>query len=500
VTVAVDDLTIAGAAARLRAREMSARELTDAMLARIAATEPSLHAFITVAEDAARQAAEHSDHRLRTGAPAGALEGIPIAVKDVIATAGVRTTAASRILDTFVPPYDATVTARLRAAGAVIIGKTNCDEFAMGSSNENSAYGAARNPWDITRVPGGSSGGSAVAVAAGQALGSLGTDTGGSIRLPSSYCGIVGMKPTYGRVSRYGVIAYASSLDQVGPFARDVADCALLLGVLAGHDARDSTSVPRDVPDYSAALRGSAAGVRIAIPREYFVEGMQPDVERAVRGAIETLRAAGAKTTSVSLPHTEYAVSAYYVVATAEASSNLARYDGVRYGCRAGADASLLEMYRRTRAAGFGDEVKRRIMLGTYALSSGYYDAYYLKAQRVRTLIRGDFARVFADADVIVTPTAPTTAFRLGEKLDDPLQMYLSDIFTISVNLAGLPAISIPCGYDAAGMPIGLQIVGPPFGEEIVLRTARAYEQASAWHSRRPPGGDASMSDAGGSR
>jgi aspartyl-tRNA(Asn)/glutamyl-tRNA(Gln) amidotransferase subunit A len=369
----------------------------------------------------------------------------------------------------------------------VIVGKANCDEFAMGSSNENSAYGPARNPWDLARVPGGSSGGSAVAVAAGFALGSLGTDTGGSIRLPATYCGVVGMKPTYGRVSRYGVVAYASSLDQVGPFARDVTDTALLLGVLAGHDARDSTSVDRAVPDYAATLAGGAKGLRIAIPREYFVEGMQPEIERAVRGAIDTLGGLGAEVAPVSLPHSEYAVGAYYVIATAEASSNLARYDGVRYGSRVAGDGTLLEMYRRTRAAGFGDEVKRRIMLGTYALSAGYYDAYYLKAQRARTLIRGDFARVFADADVIVTPTAPTTAFRLGEKLDDPLQMYLSDIFTISVNLAGLPAISLPCGVDAAGLPIGLQIIGPPFGEETVLRAARAYEAATDWHTRRPP-------------
>ena len=484
----LDTLTITAAARRLRGGELSATDLTRAALQRIAAREPELNAFITVAdEQAALAAAADADARLRGGTAAGPLDGIPIAVKDVIATAGLRTTAGSRILETFVPPYDATVVTRLRDAGAVIIGKTNCDEFAMGSSNENSAYGAARNPWDLTRVPGGSSGGSAVAVAAGLALGSLGTDTGGSIRLPASYCGIVGMKPTYGRVSRYGVIAYASSLDQVGPFAHDVADCALLLGVLAGHDARDSTSVDRPVPDYAAALAGGAAGLRVAIPREYFVEGMQPDVAQAVRAAIDTLAGLGATVAPVSLPHTEYAVSTYYVIATAEASSNLARYDGVRYGTRVGDSANLLDMYRRTRAAGFGPEVKRRIMLGTYALSSGYYDAYYLKAQKVRTLIRQDFSRVFANADVIVTPTAPTTAFRLGEKVADPLQMYLSDIFTISINLAGLPAIVLPCGVDASGLPIGLQIVGPPFGEEVVLRAARAYEAATEWHRRRPP-------------
>jgi aspartyl-tRNA(Asn)/glutamyl-tRNA(Gln) amidotransferase subunit A len=481
-------LTIAEAGAKLRRKEISATDLARAALQQIAARQAELNAFITVADEGeVLRAAAAADARLRAGTPAGPLDGIPIAVKDVIATAGLRTTAASRILERFVPSYDATVTARLRAGGAVIVGKTNCDEFAMGSSNENSSYGPVRSPWDTTRVPGGSSGGSAVAVAADMALGSLGTDTGGSIRLPASYCGVVGMKPTYGRVSRFGVIAYASSLDQVGPFARDVTDCALLLGALAGHDARDSTSVDLPVPDYTAALEGGAKGLRIAIPREYFVEGMQPEVERAVRSAVDTLTGLGATAAPVSLPHTEYAVSTYYVIATAEASSNLARYDGVRYGVRVGNDASLLEMYRRTRAAGFGPEVKRRIMLGTYALSSGYYDAYYLKAQKVRTLIRQDFTRVFANADVIVTPTAPTTAFRLGEKTDDPLQMYLSDIFTISINLAGLPGIVLPCGFDAAGMPIGLQIVGPPFGEEIVLRTARAFEAATEWHRRRPP-------------
>jgi aspartyl-tRNA(Asn)/glutamyl-tRNA(Gln) amidotransferase subunit A len=487
VTAPIQDLTIAEASARLQRGELSAVALTEAALERIRATDAALHAFLTVAEDTALAAAREADRQLRAGTAPGPLAGIPVAVKDVIATADLRTTAGSKMLDTFVPAYDATVTARLKAAGAVIVGKTNCDEFAMGSSNENSAYGPARNPWDLARVPGGSSGGSAVAVAAGQALGSLGTDTGGSIRLPAGYCGVVGMKPTYGRVSRYGVIAYASSLDQVGPFARDVCDCALLLGAIAGHDARDSTSVERPVGDYVGALAGGARGLRLAIPREYFVEGMQPEVERAVRAAVEVLRGLGATVGNVSLPHSEYAIGAYYIIATAEASSNLARYDGVRYGTRVAGDGGLLEMYRRTRAAGFGAEVKRRIMLGTYALSSGYYDAYYLKAQKARTLIRRDFEQVFAHADAIVTPVAPTTAFRLGEKVADPLQMYLSDIFTISVNLAGLPAIVLPCGFDDAGMPIGLQIVGPPFGEEVVLRTARAYEQATEWHRRRPP-------------
>ena len=361
----------------------------------------------------------------------------------------------------------------------------------MGSSNENSAYGVTRNPWDLGRVPGGSSGGSAAAVAAGQVLAALGTDTGGSIRLPASYTGIVGMKPTYGRVSRFGVVAYASSLDQVGPMTRDVTDCALVLAALAGHDARDSTSVARPVPDYAAAVAqagdGGARGLRIALPREYFGEGMQPEVEQAVRAAAGSFRELGASVHDASLPHTPYAVSCYYILATAEASSNLARYDGIRYGLRAAGGDGLLDLYRKTRAAGFGPEVKRRIMLGTYVLSSGYYDAYYLKAQKVRTLIRRDFEQVFGGADVIVTPVAPTTAFRIGEKTADPLQMYLSDVFMISINLAGLPAIVVPCGVDAAGLPIGLQIVGPPFGEELVLRAARAFEAAHQFHALRAP-------------
>ena len=483
------DLTIAAAADLLRRGELTSVELTRRALDRITATDGALNAFLTVTADAALAAAAHADAQLRAGGATSPLTGVPLAVKDVIATAGVRTTAASKILEHFVPSYDATVTTRQKQAGAVIVGKTNCDEFAMGSSNENSAYGPARNPWDLARVPGGSSGGSAAAVAAGQALAALGTDTGGSIRLPAGYTGIVGMKPTYGRVSRFGVVAYASSLDQVGPFARDVTDCALVLAAIAGHDPRDSTSVDRPVPDYVAALAesaGGARGLRIALPREYFIGGMQAAVEQAVRKAVATFADGGASVREVSLPHTEYAVSCYYIVATAEASSNLARYDGIRYGLRAPADGGLQELYCDTRAAGFGAEVKRRIMLGTYVLSSGYYEAYYLKAQKVRTLIRRDFERVFADADVIVTPVAPTTAFRLGEK-SDPLQMYLSDVFTIPVNLAGLPGIVLPCGVDEQGLPIGLQIVGPPFGEEIVLRAARAFERATEWHRLRPP-------------
>lgn len=478
-------LTIAAAQRRLAARELTAVELTRAVLQRIEATEPRLNAFITRTADLALAQAEAADRRLAAGG-APPLCGIPLAIKDIILVEGARTTAGSRILANFVAPYDATVSRHVREAGAVIVGKANCDEFAMGSSNENSAYGPARNPWQRDCVPGGSSGGSAVAVAAGQALGALGTDTGGSIRQPASLCGVVGLKPTYGRVSRYGVIAYASSLDQVGPMARTVRDCALLLEAIAGHDPLDSTSVPQPVPAYAAELERDIAGMRIGLPREYFVEGMAPAVVQAVRDAVRQLEALGAVVEDVSLPHTEYAIAAYYLIATAEASSNLARYDGTRFGLRVEGGDGLLEMYRQTRGQGFGAEVKRRIMLGTYALSAGYYEAFYRKAQQVRTLIRRDFDEVFSRCQAIVTPTAPTTAFRLGEKLSDPLAMYLSDIFTISVNLAGLPALSLPCGFDGTGLPIGLQIIGRPFDESTVLQTAHAYEQATAWHSRSP--------------
>ncbi|MBI2962844.1 MAG: Asp-tRNA(Asn)/Glu-tRNA(Gln) amidotransferase subunit GatA [Deltaproteobacteria bacterium] len=491
-------MTIAAAAERLRRRELSAGEILEACLARIAATEPRLRAFLTVSGELARSQAREADERLRRGEPRSVLDGIPIALKDVFVTRGVRTTAASRILENFVPPYDATTVARLRERGAVLIGKTNCDEFAMGSSTENSAFGPTRNPWSLDRVPGGSSGGSAVAVAAGQCLGALGTDTGGSIRLPAAYCGVVGLKPTYGRVSRQGIVAYASSLDQVGPFGADVRDAAILLEALAGHDPLDSTSAPLPVPRYQDALRPEADGLRVGVPREYFQEGMQPEVESGVREAIAVLESLGAAVEMVSLPHTPYAVAAYYLVATAEASSNLARYDGIRYGRRAAAK-TLLETYRRSREQGFGAEVKRRIMLGTYALSAGYYDAYYVKAQKVRTLIRRDFDRAFEQCDVLVAPTAPTTAFRLGEKTADPLTMYLSDVLTISVNLAGLPGMSIPCGVDGGGLPIGLQLIGKPFGEESLLRAAYAYEQATDWHELRPdPALCAAQGPAGG--
>src|SRR6202030_1282999 len=439
---------------------------------------------ITVCEGEAMVQAEEADRRLGQGV-APDLCGIPLGIKDIYCTRGVRTTCASKILENFIPPFDATVIEKLRAAGAVFVGKANLDEFAMGSSTENSAFGPTRNPHDLERVAGGSSGGSAAAVAAGECLAALGTDTGGSIRLPASFCGVVGIKPTYSRVSRYGVIAYASSLDQVGPFTRTVSDAAMVLRAVAGADPRDSTCSARPVPDYERALTGEVRGMRIGVPREYFVEGMGAAVEGAVRDALKKLAAMGARTVEISLPHTGYAVAAYYLIATAEASANLARYDGVRYGLRASADNNI-ELYNRTRAQGFGAEVKRRIMLGTFALSAGYYDAYYLKGQKVRTLIRRDFERAFETCDVVMARVSPTTAFKLGEKTDDPLTMYLSDIFTISVNLAGLPGMSMPCGYDDRGLPIGLQIIGAPFSEETIFRVGDAYEKLGAFKSREP--------------
>jgi aspartyl-tRNA(Asn)/glutamyl-tRNA(Gln) amidotransferase subunit A len=477
-------LTVSEARDLLRKREVSSHEITRACLDRIGEVEPRLNAFITVCEREALEQADAADRRLASGDDVPAMCGIPVALKDIYCTRGVRTTCASKILDNFVPPFDATVVAKLRAEGAVFLGKTNMDEFAMGSSTENSAFGPTRNPYDLERVAGGSSGGSAAAVAADECLAALGTDTGGSIREPASFCGVVGIKPTYSRVSRYGVIAYASSLDQVGPFAKTVRDAALLLRTLAGVDPRDSTCSARPVPDYEKALLGEVHGLRIGVPKEFFVAGMASDVERAVRDALRQYESIGARLVDISLPHTPYAVACYYLVATAEASANLARYDGIRYGFRAEAD-NTDDLYNRSRALGFGAEVKRRIMLGTFALSAGYYDAYYLKAQKVRTLIRRDFERAFASSDVIVAPVAPTTAFRLGEKTEDPLTMYLSDIFTISVNLAGLPAMSVPCGYDGGGLPIGMQIIGPPFSEETVLRVGDAYER-SGTGKRRP--------------
>ncbi|HUO06100.1 MAG TPA: Asp-tRNA(Asn)/Glu-tRNA(Gln) amidotransferase subunit GatA [Candidatus Binataceae bacterium] len=477
-------LTIADAAARLKKREITAADLTRDCLDRIKAIDPKLRAFLTVCADEAMKQAEDADRRLAKG-DAPALCGIPLGIKDIYATKGVRTTCASKILKNFVPPFDATVIERLRAEGAVFVGKTNLDEFAMGSSTENSAFGPTLNPCDLERVSGGSSGGSAAAVAAHECLGSLGTDTGGSIREPASFCGVVGIKPTYSRVSRFGVIAYASSLDQVGPFAKTVRDAAILMRTLAGKDPRDSTCSARAVPDYEQALIGNVKGLRIGLPKEYFVEGMQPEVEQSVRAALKNFESLGATAVDVSLPHTGYAVAAYYLVATAEASANLARYDGIRYGLRVNAEDPIA-LYEMTRARGFGAEVKRRIMLGTFALSAGYYDAYYLKGQKVRTLIRRDFERAFEKCDLILTPVAPATAFKLGEKTDDPLTMYLSDIFTISVNLAGLPGMAMPCGYDAKNLPIGMQLIGPPFSEESILRAGDAWERSGAIKSRPP--------------
>jgi aspartyl-tRNA(Asn)/glutamyl-tRNA(Gln) amidotransferase subunit A len=479
------DLTLAELRARLDNRKLSAVEVTNAYLSRIAATNPAVNTFITVCSDTAIAEAQAADQALAVG-EATPLTGLPIAVKDIFNTAGLRTTCASRILGNYKSPYDATAITRIKEQKAVIIGKLNMDEFAMGSSNENSAFGAVHNPWNLKLVPGGSSGGSAACVAARQAVAALGTDTGGSIRQPASHCSVVGLKPTYGRVSRYGVIAYASSLDQVGPITRDVRDCALLLKAIAGYDPADSTSVNTPVPDYQAGLTGDLKGLRIGLPQEYFIEGLDDDVRKAVEQATATYRDLGAEVVEVSLPHTAYAVACYYLIATAEASSNLARYDGVRYGLRADNAENLIDMYMQSRAAGFGAEVKRRIMLGTYALSSGYYDAYYLKAQKVRTLIRQDFLDTFEKVDTLLTPVAPTPAFALGEKLNDPLQMYLSDIYTIPANLAGTCAMSLPCGFSANGLPIGLQLIGKPFDEMTLLRTAHAFEQATEWHKRRP--------------
>jgi len=471
----------------LRKREVSATGIVRSALERIAQADGQVRAFMTLTEEAALTQAEVVDRKYAAGEALPPLAGIPLAIKDVLCTKGIRTTCSSKILEPYVPPYDATVIQRLKAQEAILLGKTNMDEFAMGSSTENSAYFPTRNPWALDRVPGGSSGGSAAAVAADLCAGALGTDTGGSIRQPASFCGVAGLKPTYGRVSRYGLVAFASSLDQIGPIAKDVRDCALLLQAIAGHDPFDSTSANLPVPDYSSPLGDEIRGMRIGIPDEYFVEGMDSEVEGAIWTAIRTLEELGGRQEKVSLPHTPYAVATYYLVATAEASSNLARYDGVKYGHRTAGPTDLLEMYQKTRREGFGPEVKRRIMLGTYALSAGYYDAYYLKAQKVRTLIRQDFEQAFERCQVIATPTSPTPAFKFGEKTEDPLQMYLSDIFTISVNLAGVPAISIPCGFTKTGLPIGLQLIGRPFDEATILKVAHAYEHATGWHRRKPP-------------
>ncbi len=477
-------LTIAEARARLDAGEITSAELTEALLDRIAAVDNQVRAYLAISDDLAIEQARAADARRAQGASAGPLDGIPLAIKDVITTEGLTTTCGSKILENFVPPYDATAVARLKGAGAVLLGKTNCDEFAMGSSTERSAFFATRNPWDLERVPGGSSGGSAAAVAASAALGSLGTDTGGSIRQPASLCGVTGLKPTYGRVSRYGLVAFGSSLDQIGPFAWTARDCALILSAIAGADPRDSTAAAQPVPDYAAALSGDVRGLRVGVPKEYFVEGMEAGVEAAVRGALDVLRENGAELVEVSLPHTKYALPVYYIIAPAEASANLARYDGVRYGVKQPGDSYWDEL-ERTRGSGFGAEVRRRIMLGTYALSAGYYDAYYKRAQQVRTLIRRDFQQACAQVDVIAAPTAPTVAFKIGEKTDDPLAMYLEDVCTLPINLAGLPGLVVPCGFSE-NLPVGLQLIGRPFDESTLLRAGDAYQRVTDWHTRRP--------------
>ncbi len=474
-------------------KERSAVEITKEALSRIEQLEPKLHSFLCVTGDRALEQAQQVDNKIAAGDEVGPLAGIPIGIKDNMCTRGIPTTCASRILENFVPPYESTVTEKLAQAGAVCVGKTNLDEFAMGSSTENSAFRRTSNPWDLERVPGGSSGGSAAAVAAGECTVALGSDTGGSIRQPASLCGVVGMKPTYGLVSRYGLVAFASSLDQIGPFARTVEDAAILLGAIAGHDPNDATSINVEIPNYAAALQpdlnaGLKAGrkLRVGVIRETFGQGLDPAVEQAVTKAVEQLQSLGAEIQEISCSKFRYGLPTYYIIAPSEASANLARYDGVKYGFRKEEADDLLSMYAKTRAEGFGAEVKRRIMIGTYALSAGYYDAYYVKAQKVRTLIKQDFDQAFEQVDVLVCPTSPTTAFKAGEKVDDPLSMYLLDLMTIPVNLAGLPAISVPCGFDAEGLPIGLQLIGNVLHEELLLQVAYAYEQSTLWHQQVP--------------
>ena len=480
------ELTAHEAKTLLSRGEISSEELTRALLERTAQIDGQVKAYLSLFADRAMADAAQADRtRRELGDEAPPLLGIPIAIKDVICVSGAPTTCGSRILEGFYSPYEATVIEKLRAAGVVLMGKTNTDEFAMGSSTENSGYFTTHNPWDLERVPGGSSGGSAAAVAAGMVPLALGSDTGGSVRQPASLCGVVGIKPSYGRVSRYGLVAYASSLDQIGTFGRDVTDAVLLLSVIAGHDSRDSTSMALDVPDYALALRPDLEGVRVGVPQEYLADGIQPQVADAVRAAIGQIAALGAEIREVSLPHTEYALPAYYLIAPAECSANLSRFDGVRYGLRVSDAPDIWEVYRQSREQGFGVEVKRRIMLGTFALSAGYYDAFYLKAQQVRTLIKQDFDRAFEQVDIVVGPTSPTTAFKIGEKANDPLQMYMSDVYTLSCNLAGICGLSLSCGF-AGGLPIGLQIQGPAFKEESVIRVAYAYEQATPWHSQHP--------------
>jgi aspartyl-tRNA(Asn)/glutamyl-tRNA(Gln) amidotransferase subunit A len=484
----LNQLTISELSAKLAKREVSAREAVQSCLDQISRADGKIHAFISYDTADAFAQADAADKEIAAGKTHAQkpLLGVPIAVKDVLAVKNQPLNCGSKILGNFVSPYDATTVEMLKAAGAIIFGRCNMDEFAMGSSTENSAFGVTKNPWDTTRIPGGSSGGSAAAVAADEAIATLGTDTGGSIRQPAALCGVVGLKPTYGRISRYGLVAFASSLDQIGPLTKDVRDAATLLGTMSGVDPRDSTSVPQPVPDYVAALDGKIKGLKLGLPKEYLIGGLDPEVKDAVDAAVKQYEKLGAEIVEISLPHTDYAVATYYIVATAEASANLARFDGIRYGLRVDA-ADPMELYRQTRGAGFGAEVKRRIILGTYVLSSGYHDAYYLRAQKVRTLIRNDFLKAFETVDAIVTPTTPTAAFKIGEKSDDPLQMYLSDIFTISCNLAGICGISIPCGFTKSPkLPIGLQLLGKPFGEETLLKLAHAYEQSTGWHKEKP--------------
>ncbi|HEY56755.1 MAG TPA: Asp-tRNA(Asn)/Glu-tRNA(Gln) amidotransferase subunit GatA [Dehalococcoidia bacterium] len=479
-------LTIHEAHQLLKTRQISAVELARTCLARIREVEPELQALVTVTDELALSQAQKAEALIAAGDAQSPLSGIPVLIKDNMCTRGVRTTCSSRMLGDFVPPYDATVVEKLTSCHAVIVGKTNMDEFAMGSSTENSAFFPTRNPWDRSRVPGGSSGGSAVGVAAGEAIYALGSDTGGSIRQPAGFCSVTGLKPTYGRVSRYGLVAFASSLDQIGPLTQDVADCALVLNAIAGYDPRDSTSVPYPAPDYTQCLTDDLNGLRLGVPKEYFVEGMQPEVATVIRTAISRLEELGAGIDwEVSLPHTPYALAAYYIIAPSEASANLARYDGVKYGFSYLETNNMWQAMEKTRQRGFGPEVKRRIMLGTYALSAGYYDAWYLKAQKVRTLIRQEFDQAFEKYDALVTPTSPTVPFRIGEKVDDPLQMYLSDVCTLPINIAGLPAVSIPAGF-ADGLPVGMQIIGKPFSEETILKIAYAFQQATDWHKRKP--------------
>lgn len=476
-------LTISEARDLLDRKEISVKDLVRSICKRIDAVEDRVKAFVTVKEDNALKTAEEVQGKI--GKEPGSLLGIPLTIKDNICTKDILTTCSSKILFNFIPPYESTVTSRLIEQGYILIGKANMDEFAMGSSTENSGFHVTRNPWDLESAPGGSSGGPAAAVAADECIAALGSDTGGSIRQPAAFCGVIGLKPTYGRISRYGLVAFASSLDQIGPITKNVRDSAILMNIISGHDPLDSTSAPLPVPDFTAVLGQDIKGLRIGVPKEYFIEGIDREVEVLVKDAIKRLELLGAIPVEVSLPHTGYAIAAYYIIATSEASSNLARYDGMKYGLRTeGKD--LIDTYMKTRANGFGAEVKRRIMLGTYALSAGYYEAYYKKAQQVRTLIKQDFEKVFKEVDVFVTPTSPTPAFKLGEKTEDPLQMYLSDIFTISVNLAGVPGISIPCGFTTNNMPVGMQIIGKHFDEESILKVAFAYEQNTEWHKRRP--------------